>query len=79
MQSSLAFLNKGNVVHGGVAVDAIFVTAAGDWKLSGFEVTSDLADPAGTIRVRNELPRERERERERERARSTDSSHAVPA
>lgn len=45
--TALAFINsKCNCVHGNVYEQSVFVTAAGDWKLLGFELCTNLTlDP----------------------------------
>ncbi|KAJ1982524.1 Nuclear aminoacylation-dependent tRNA export pathway component [Dimargaris xerosporica] len=48
---ALEFLNGTcQVVHGNVRASSVFVTAAGEWRLGGFEVMSKPADPDPVIK-----------------------------
>ncbi len=45
MLTGLAFLHQNSICHGSLSVDSVFVTAAGDWKLSGFGNTATTSAP----------------------------------
>jgi len=40
-----------NLLHGNVTAGSVFVTKAGDWKLGGLELVSDLNDSESIWKV----------------------------
>lgn len=52
-QSVLSFLNVDcNTIHGNIRTSSIFVNAAGEWKLGGFELLSRMDEEFPQITVR---------------------------
>lgn len=43
--------NDCNLVHGNVTLNSVFVTKAGDWKLSGLDLVCDIKDQACLFKV----------------------------